>query len=109
MKVGILKQNYSGSGMGGQLGGDRTGAFKLPNQEEMKQIADTQEQQRQQEQQKPLYGNKENMGIAHYLANDIVQLVDVLHSMYGDDNPHWERIKYDVQRLKSLLEEALQG
>ncbi len=69
----------------------------------------TQQEQQMEEKQKPLYGNKENMGIAHYLANDIVQLVEVLHSMYGDDNPHWERIKYDVQRLKSLLEEALQG
>lgn len=84
MKVGILKNDES-------FYMDETGA---PMGEEK---------------QKPLYGNKENMGIAHYLANDIVQLVDVLHSMYGDDNPHWERIKYDVQRLKSLLEEALQG
>ena len=78
----------------------------------MKEGVTTQEEQPmegQEEKEKPLYGNKENMGIAHYLANDIVQLVDVLHSMYGDDNPHWERIKYDVQRLKSLLEEALQG
>lgn len=86
MKVGILKNDES-------FYMDETGApMGQPEEKE-----------------KPLYGNKENMGIAHYLANDIVQLVDVLHSMYGDDNPHWERIKYDVQRLKSLLEEALQG
>ncbi len=72
-------------------------------------IAPEQQMEGQEEKEKPLYGNKENLGIAHYLANDILQLVEVLHSMYGDDNPHWERIKYDVQRLSSLLEEALRG
>jgi hypothetical protein len=94
VKVGILKNDSS-------MYLDETGNVRMGEQPG--------EQPMGEEKQKPLYGNKENMGIAHYLANDIVQLVDVLHSMYGDDNPHWERIKYDVQRLKSLLEEALQG
>ena len=61
------------------------------------------------EKPKPLYDQKQQLGIAHFLIGDIVQLVDVLHQMYGDDNPHWERIKYDVERLKTILENGLTG
>jgi len=61
------------------------------------------------EKPKPLYDQKQQLGIAHFLIGDIVQLIDVLHQMYGDDNPHWERIKYDVERLKTILENGLTG
>lgn len=92
MKVGVLKEDNS-------MFIDDTGApMNQATADAMKP-----------EKPKPLYDQKQQMGIAHFLIGDIVQLVDLLEQMYGDDNPYWERIKYDVERLKTILEDGLTG
>ena len=73
-------------------------------------IQQNQPQPPEQEESKPLYDQKQQMGIAHYLLDDIQQIAQLLRELHDDGaSQDWERLMYDVERIKQILEDALTG
>ena len=64
----------------------------------------------EQEESKPLYDQKQQLGIAHYLLEDIQQIAQLLRELHDDGgSADWERLLFDVERIKQILEDALTG
>ena len=74
------------------------------------QPQETQPQPPEQEESKPLYDQKQQLGIAHYLLDDIQQIAQLLRELHDDGgSADWERLLFDVERIKQVLEDALTG
>tara|TARA_R100000008_G_scaffold67944_1_gene45098 strand:+ start:444 stop:800 length:357 start_codon:yes stop_codon:yes gene_type:complete len=74
----------------------------------------TQMEQRQppeQEESKPLYDQKQQLATAHYLMDDIVMIAQGLRKQYDphEESADFDRLLYDIQRIKQILEDALTG
>tara|TARA_R110000744_G_scaffold289493_1_gene400377 strand:+ start:2707 stop:3120 length:414 start_codon:yes stop_codon:yes gene_type:complete len=69
----------------------------------------------EQEESKPLYDQKQQLATAHFLMDDVnsiaQKLMNAQHAMgtIQDQGGDWERLMYDIQRIKQILEEALTG
>jgi hypothetical protein len=64
----------------------------------------------EQEEAKPLYDQKQQLGIAHYLLDDIQQIAQLLRQLHDEDgSADWERLLFDIERIKQILEDALTG
>tara|TARA_B100002019_G_C21002238_1_gene465906 strand:+ start:381 stop:695 length:315 start_codon:yes stop_codon:yes gene_type:complete len=64
----------------------------------------------EQEESKPLYDQKQQLGIAHYLLDDVQQIAQLLRELHDTDgSADWERLLFDVERIKQILEDALTG
>ena len=64
----------------------------------------------EQEESKPLYDQKQQLGIAHYLLDDVQQIAQLLRELHDSGgSADWERLLFDVERIKQILEDALTG
>lgn len=89
---------------------DETGAPMQGGAQQGAPMQSPQPQPPEQEESKPLYDQKQQMGIAHYLLDDIQQIAQLLRELHDDGvSQDWERLMYDVERIKQILEDALTG
>ena len=65
----------------------------------------------EQEEAKPLYDQKQQLSIAHYLIDDIAQITRELLKRYDphEESQDFARVIFDIQRIKQILEDALTG
>jgi hypothetical protein len=63
----------------------------------------------EQEDAKPIYDQKQNAAIAHFLIDDIGQIAEKLYGQSSGQDQDFDRLIYDIQRIKQILENALTG